>query len=59
MQQIKSGKEILDDFFNNLGNIPNVDKKMAESLTGLYRSGKLTQKALSNALLEQRKEGMS
>jgi hypothetical protein len=36
--KVKSGKEILDDFFTNISKIKNVDKGLAESLGNLYES---------------------
>lgn len=55
-EDIKSGKEILDDFFKNLEKMPNIDKKIVDILTELYRDKKLSQKFLSNALLKDREE---
>ena len=40
--KVKSGKEILDDFFTNISKIKDVDKGLAESLSKLYQQGKLT-----------------
>ncbi len=40
--QVKSGKEILDDFFKEIQNIPHVVKSIAQSLTTLYEQGKLS-----------------
>jgi uncharacterized protein YerC len=39
---VKSGKEILDDFFENIESIENVDKDIAKMLADLYTQGKLT-----------------
>jgi len=47
---VKSGKEILDDFFNNISNIENVDTKIAGCLAELYTSGKLSDKNVVNEL---------
>ena len=47
---VKSGKEILDDFFNNIINIENVDSEIASSLAQLYTSGKLSDKNVVNEL---------
>jgi hypothetical protein len=54
MDEIKSGKEILDEFFENVGDIPEVDKTIAAVLKELYREEKLTQTNLSNALFKMR-----
>ena len=41
--KVKSGKEILDDFFKNIENIDGVDKDIAKMLTNLYENDKLTE----------------
>ena len=48
--KVKSGKEILDDFFENIENIPNVDKDISKMLTNLYRQNKLTDTNVKNEL---------
>lgn len=48
--KVKSGKEILDDFFTNISNIESVDKDLAESLAKLYQQGKLTDTNVKNEL---------
>ncbi len=48
--KVKSGKEILDDFFTNISNIESVDKGLAESLAILYQQGKLTDTNVKNEL---------
>ncbi|EKT3958476.1 hypothetical protein NTJ28_002491 [Flavobacterium psychrophilum] len=48
--KVKSGKEILDDFFKNIENIPNVDKDIARMLTNLYSQNKLTDTNVKNEL---------
>jgi len=53
-EEIKSGKEILDEFFNNLKKNPDVDEKIAELLNNLYTENKLTQTNISNGLEELR-----
>jgi hypothetical protein len=52
--KVKSGKEILDDFFTNISKIKNVDKGLAESLGNLYEQGKLTDTNLKNELSKLR-----
>jgi uncharacterized protein (UPF0147 family) len=56
-EAIKSGKEMLDEFFLEITQIPNVDKRIAESLAGLYKQQKFTDKQIANALqaLEEEK----
>ena len=39
---IKSGKELLDNFFAGISKIKKVDKALADTLSTLYRQGKLT-----------------
>jgi len=48
--KVKSGKEILDDFFANISEIKNVDKGLADSLSNLYQQGKLSDTAVKNEL---------
>lgn len=55
-EQIKSGKEVLDEFFHTLKEVPNVDEDVANVLLELYQSNKLTAKNLANALLKIREE---
>jgi predicted RNA-binding protein with RPS1 domain len=47
---IKSGKEIVDDFFKNIHQIPSVDKDIADALLKLYEEGKLTEVNIKNGL---------
>ncbi|OQY95362.1 MAG: hypothetical protein B6D37_05975 [Sphingobacteriales bacterium UTBCD1] len=58
-RKIKSGKEILDDFFTSIKEIENVDKALAESLTNLYKDGKLTDTNVKNKLSELRSKNAS
>jgi hypothetical protein len=54
--KVKSGKEILDDFFKDIALIENVDKTIADSLAELYNTGKLTDKNMVNELQKIRIE---
>lgn len=54
--KVKSGKEILDDFFKEISSIENVDKTIANSLAELYTNGKLTDKNVVNELKKIRTE---
>ena len=54
--KVKSGKEILDDFFANISTIKGVDKTIAESLSSLYKQGKLTDVNLKNELQKLREK---
>lgn len=48
--EIKSGKQVIDEFFAEIMNIKGVDKKTAEKLTTLYCEGKLTDTNIQNAM---------
>lgn len=48
--EVKSGKEILDDFFSTILDIPNIDKDIANSLIRLYEQEKLTDTNIKNEL---------
>ena len=54
--KVKSGKEILDDFFTNISKIKNVDKGIAESLANLYNQDKLSDTNLKNELSNLREK---
>lgn len=54
--KVKSGKEILEDFFKEISSIENVDKTIANSLAELYNNGKLTDKNVVNELQKIRTE---
>ena len=57
-EQIKSGQEILDEFFRQIGNIEGVDQDVAQTVLRLYQEGKLTNTNLSNDLgtIREKKE---
>ena len=42
--KIKSGKDVINDFFAEIYNIPNADKKTVDALVELYGQGKLSDK---------------
>jgi len=54
--KVKSGKEILDEFFKDITAIANVDAKIANSLAELYSNGKLTDKNVVNELQKIRQQ---
>lgn len=54
--KVKSGKEILDDFFINISKIKNVDEELAESLANLYNQGKLSDTNVKNELSNLREK---
>jgi len=49
-EEIKSGKQVIDEFFAEIMNIEGVDKKTVEKLTFLYSEGKLTDTKIENAM---------
>lgn len=49
-EKVKSGKEILDDFFENIDKIENVDPEIAKMLNELYNDDKLTDTNVKNEL---------
>ena len=60
-EQIKSGQEILDEFFSQIINIEGVNQDVAESVLKLYKEDKLTNINLSNELekIREKKENES
>jgi len=56
--ELKSGQEILNEFFSQIMNIDGVDKKVANVVLRLYQEGKLTNTNLSNDLstIREKKE---
>ncbi len=55
--KIKSGKEVIEDFFAEIYNIPNTDQETVDTLVTLYSDGKFTEKSIQNALeLRMQKE---
>jgi len=55
-EKVKSGKEVLEDFFSNIESIDGVDKEIAEALSTLYVMEKFTDRNVVNALIDLRKE---
>ena len=47
---IKSGKEVIDEFFAEIMKIEGVDQKTIEKLTSLHSEGKLTDTNIQNAM---------
>jgi hypothetical protein len=54
--KIKSGQEILDDFFFQIMSIEGVDKEVASGVLKLYQDGNLTNTNLSNELSKIREK---
>lgn len=57
--EIKSGKEILNDFFMSLKEIVGIDPKIADALKRQYQNDKFTEKKISNVLQELRDEAIN
>jgi len=53
-KKVKSGKEIVDDFFENISKLENVDPDIATMLTELYKADKLTDTNVKNELFKLR-----
>jgi len=53
-EKLKSGQEILDEFFSNIENLEGVDKDIAELIKKSFQDNKLTAKNISNQLLKMR-----
>ncbi len=53
-EEVKSGKEILDNFFNEIEEIENVDKDIVKMLSKLYQEDKLTDTNVKNELQKLR-----
>jgi len=58
-KKIKSGRDVIDEFFSEIYNIENVDVKTLESLVSLYDENKLTDKNIQNALGELLQEELT
>jgi len=54
--KIKSGQEVLDEFFNEISKIEILDQEIAKVIVNLYREDKLTNTNLSNELTRIREE---
>lgn len=52
-EKIKSGSEVIEEFFSEIYNVPNTDKNTVDILVSLYSQGKLTDKSIQNALEDQ------
>ena len=52
--EIKSGKQILEEFFSDIKDDPDLDQEVVAKLIELYEQDKLTDKNLTNALAEIR-----
>lgn len=55
-ETVKSGKEILDEFFTGIESIENVDPNIAAMIKQLYDEDKLTDANVKNELQRLRTE---
>jgi len=58
-KKIKSGKDVIDEFFSEIYNVENIDEKTVEALISLYTEGKLTDKNIQNKLEELLQEELT
>jgi hypothetical protein len=49
---VKTGKEILDTFFQNINSIAGVDTKITNALFELYKEGRFTESNVVNRIKE-------
>jgi len=52
--KVKSGQEILDDFFEAIESIEGVDPKISQLISQLYKDDSLTDRAIKNGLEQLR-----
>jgi len=57
--RIRSGQQVLEEFFTEIANIDGIDNDVANIVINLYRDGKLTDTNLSNELARIREEKTS
>lgn len=55
-KEIKSGKQVLDEFFSEISNLDSIDKDISNILIKLYKEDKFTDKNLSNEISKYREE---
>ncbi|WP_284651337.1 MULTISPECIES: hypothetical protein [Flavobacterium] len=55
-ENVKSGEEIVNDFFNSIEEIKGVDANIAKMLATLYKEGKLTDINVKNELQKLREQ---
>lgn len=53
-KKLKSGKEIMDEFFAELGTIEGLDEDIANELVILYNENKLSERGIINSLNDLR-----
>jgi hypothetical protein len=55
---VKTGKEILDTFFQNINSIAGLDTKIANTLLELYKEGKFTESNVVNRIKKLRESNV-
>lgn len=55
-ENVKSGEEIVNDFFNAIEGIKGVDENIAKMLSVLYKEGKLSDINVKNELQKLREQ---
>lgn len=55
-EKVKSGEEIVNDFFNSIEETKGVDVNIAKMLATLYKEGKLTDVNVKNELQKLREQ---
>lgn len=55
-ENVKSGEEIVNGFFNSIEDIKGVDADIAKMLASLYKDGKLTDTNVKNELQKLREQ---
>lgn len=53
-REVKSGQEILDDFFETIESIEGVDPKISKMISELFKEGTLTEARIKNELEQLR-----
>jgi hypothetical protein len=56
--QIKSGKDVIDEFFSEILNVEGTDEKTVNKLIELYSDNKFTDSNIQNALEELKLEAI-
>jgi hypothetical protein len=56
--QIKSGKDVIDEFFAEILNVEGTDESTVNKLIELYSDNKFTDSNIQNALEELKKEAI-
>lgn len=59
MEEIKSGKELCDEFFNHLSEREDIDTKVATLVKKLYEKNQLTTDRIRKGLKALRQEGQN